>query len=1030
MTNYQLSLTETSCFTPILGRIREETSKILKIPSEKFFTDHSVEGHSSRVLQHLQGLTHGLKVPLCEDEQYILIASAYLHDISLAWQNEMDFLTLRKQHPKLSGDLIRRIAKGEQIKGIQCDFGLPHSSSPHAAHTEYIARVVEGHGGTTPDGYFDEVILNHSKIRVRFLADLLAFADELDLDRARVDPTKLAQSKMPEADIFHWWKHWFVIGVMVEQCGHVKISYAFPEDMKTNSDFPDLVQKYVRLRLQNEYARVETTLGQEGVSLHLLPITKAFSDVAAPGKERPSSSIIEFFRNAVISMLPNTQLMLEPDEVSRNIELASQYFMQGMLPDIVGHQLYVRRRDSEECFEEFIEHASKQLFLLAGRPGTGKTMFIRRMVYKYPSFSLFYRYTREANQEDDLLKYIVGQYASIIANKLQAKKLRELDIRKLEEIAKTKGKNVIIHIESNLSLNDLSKSNGLLYQLVMNINERNIKICLGCIADVGETLSVPDEVARMIYQPPSRMGVVAPSCVLEDYSEEEFADACLRYFGERKVELTEADLKDEARDRLKNPLWLDIYSMARAGHAHSGKIETSIRYVEVCESFLKNRSIKAANIINLAEGECLVQLCLNKIATKMMSMFSVPLDRNTVARIIEEVFPKDKANSESILEAMRMAGLIKEGFDGKRQEENVRFAFEEIREYLVARQSALEKLFWTSDANEVKIRTTFSEALHLGEKNFASPYGTGVLEFLILLLEHAVRKQKPVVLDIQHINKQIVNQLLEDLINSNIEIGERVCARVLGRLEEYPPELSRFLNKLSNSQHATVRRDLTYSLSALSHDSQEKTFNAREILSNLLDDKSESVACCAAVALIKSFEKELIPLNWVERFKSICEAPLRRELVTTMTREFSRRTFPNAKEFLPEVLKNLCIKNISDPHIAAAVCDCIVKTWRLFPEEALDIVYSIINSFRNKRHEDIVMRQAIPTLISMEPWFPTEIYRFLEDKAKMNRNEILKREIARNYRMLSAESREKLLGILEEDESPIVRALVFTARNI
>ena len=66
----------------------------------------------------------------------------------------------------------------------------------------------------------------------------------------------------------------------------------------------------------------------------------------------------------------------------------------------------------------------------------------------------------------------------------------------------------------------------------------------------------------MIYRPASRMGIVAPSSVLEDYSEEEFSHACIRYFDERKIKASEADFVGEARDRLKNPLWLDIYSMA------------------------------------------------------------------------------------------------------------------------------------------------------------------------------------------------------------------------------------------------------------------------------------------------------------------------------------------------------------------------------------------------------------------------------------------------------------------------------------
>jgi hypothetical protein len=1027
MTKGQLSLPDNSCFTPILERIREETSKILKIPLERYFTDHSIEGHSSRILQHLYGLTHGLRNPLCEEEEYILIASAYLHDVSLAWKTDMNFLTLRKNHPKLSSNLIRRIAKGEQISGIQCDFGLPQRTSQYAMHTEYIARVVEGHGGTKPDGDFEDVVLNNSKVRVRFLADLLAFADELDVHRARVDLTRLAQSKMPEADIFHWWKHWFVIGVKVENLGTVQISYAFPEDMRTNHEFPDLVQRYVKLRLEREYEKVEPTLAQEGVILHIAPATKDFTDIAAPGEERPSPSIVNLFRNAVSDMLPSTQRVTEPDELIRNIELATQYLMVGMLPAVVGHGLYVRRRESEECFEEFVENAPEQVFLLAGRPGTGKSMFIMRMINKYPTFSLVYSYAGDTWPIGDLPQHVVEQYASIIANKLQAKKHRELDIRRLEEIAKSKGKCVILYIESNLSLNNLCEPNGLLHRLAQTISERNIKVCMSCVADVGEIFNVPDKFARMIYQPPSRMGVMAPSSVLGDYSEEEFANACLRYFGERKVNLSEADLKDEARDRLKHPLWLDIYSMARAEYPRT-KIETSIRYVEVCESFLNNRSRKVANILTLIDGETLIQLCLNKMAMKLISTLNFPLDRSTVEELILSVFASKSPSPGSIQEAMRMAGLIKESFDNRRPEGRIRFAFEEIREYLVARESALENLFWTHELSAETIRNQFSEILCEGEKKFNSIYETGVLEFLILLLEHAVRKELPLVLDLPNIDIQIVDQLLGDLISSGLERGEQVCARVLGKLDQSPVRLLFFLEKLSKSQHQSVRRDLTYSLSALSRETQESGINARGILSNLLGDRSESVACCAVAALIKSFEKELVPPDWVKRFIVICDSP-RRELVTTMTREFGRRTFLNTKEFLPAILKSLCLRENSDPQIAAVACDCLSKTWTQFAEDALAIVCGVIKRFSNTRNEDIVMRQAVPALISMEPWFQKEVSHFFVEMVKLKRYESLKSEIARNHRKFSSENRQQLLGILEKDDSPYVRALVFTAIN-
>lgn len=1027
ISKHQLALPEGSCFKSILDRVREETSKILKIPIERFFTDHSIEGHSTRILQHLYGLTHGLKTPLCEDEEYILIAAAYLHDISLAWENGMDFKELRKNHPRLSAELIRRIANGEQINGIQCEFGLPHRSSQYAIHTEFIARVVDGHGGTTADSKYADTVLSTSKVRIRFLADLLAFADELDLHRARVDLTRLAQFKMPEADIFHWWKHWFIIGVRVEQLGIVQISYAFPEEMRTNNDFPDLVQTYVKLRLQSEYAKVESTLAPEGVNLHQPQPYRSFTSLALPGEERPSPGIVDLFRNAVASMLPTTRMMLEPNEVSGSIELATQYFMNGMLPAVMSEKLYVRRRESEEAFEEFVEHASERLFILAGRPGTGKTMFIRRMISKYPSFSLLNRYPGGSCKKEDLPQYIVEQYASIIAGKLQAKKYRELDIQKLEEIAKSKGKWVIIFIETNLSLNDLTQPQGLLFDLSTSISGRNIKICLSCVADAGETLHVPQDVAQMIYRPASRMGIVAPSSVLEDYSEEEFAHACIRYFDERKIKASEADFVDEARDRLKNPLWLDIYSMARADFKRTG-IETSIRYVEVCESFLMNRSAKAASILNQPEGKSLIQDCLNKMAEAIISVPGVILSRSSVMKSISAVFNVPDDKSEGILEGMKMAGLIKESHYANDPQGYIRFAFDEIREYIVARQSAIETLHWTSGATASDIRRKFSEVLRQAEKQVVSPYGTGVLEFLILLLEHSARDHKPVVLNLPLIDTVVIGEILKDLVESKMELGQRICARVLGRLEECPKDLPRLIDRLSTSQHETVRRDLTYSLSALSRDTQGVAPGARKILSQLVDDPSESVACCAVAALIKSFEKETVTLEWIDRFRIISQSP-RRALVTTMMREFGRRTFPNIMDFFPDILKYLCLRKESDYRIAAAACDCLSRKWSLFTEEAFFVVRGVIENFRNSRHDDIVMRQAIPTLITMETCFQKEIYRFLEEIAKSKRNENVKCEIVRNHRKLSSDNRENILRILEKDESPIVRALVYTARN-
>src|SRR4030042_3041247 len=164
-----------------------------------WFTNHNVD-HSREIIFILgQLLTplEGSKSPLTKHELFVLLASAYLHDIGmqfLKWDDipiekltEKEYEEVRKRHAELSSEIIlKRVAKSTD----RDDFHLPDGIDE-----EYIAPVAfvcKGHSSE----YFTEVIKRFGEspyspkgrhLRGELLTALLLIADELDLQCKRVD---------------------------------------------------------------------------------------------------------------------------------------------------------------------------------------------------------------------------------------------------------------------------------------------------------------------------------------------------------------------------------------------------------------------------------------------------------------------------------------------------------------------------------------------------------------------------------------------------------------------------------------------------------------------------------------------------------------------------------------------------------------------------------------------------------------------------------------------------------------------------
>ena len=212
---------------------------------------------------------------LNEHELFILLASAYLHDIGM--QNlkidniSIDKLTsegyelVRKRHAEESYDIIlKRLNKTIE----RDDFHLPIIEDDYLP---IIARVSKGHA----TGFFEESIehfqenpakpLNRT-VRAELLTALLMIADELDLQSKRAEFSETAKFNLSDYSAVHWYKHHYVASVKVDK-GTVCLTLEFPKDA---NEYKELIRELIETKLKTQIDKVNPILKEStGGLLHL-----------------------------------------------------------------------------------------------------------------------------------------------------------------------------------------------------------------------------------------------------------------------------------------------------------------------------------------------------------------------------------------------------------------------------------------------------------------------------------------------------------------------------------------------------------------------------------------------------------------------------------------------------------------------------------------------------------------------------------------------------------------------------------------
>jgi len=185
----------------------------------KHYTLHGMD-HYSAVISVLNKLVDGIDPgsELTIHEIFYLLASVYLHDMGMLILHPDDgegaeVISAQRKRPYTKEDLIRdehHLRSGKYV--------IEHAEKLNLDHVEArcIKSICEGHRAVKLDTTdYDDKIIDNVYIRVRLLAALLRFSDELDVSykRAPKELRDVLKEDMSDYSLLQWLKHYYTSGV-------------------------------------------------------------------------------------------------------------------------------------------------------------------------------------------------------------------------------------------------------------------------------------------------------------------------------------------------------------------------------------------------------------------------------------------------------------------------------------------------------------------------------------------------------------------------------------------------------------------------------------------------------------------------------------------------------------------------------------------------------------------------------------------------------------------------------------------------
>lgn len=208
-------------------------------PICRHYTTHDIR-HSLKLLSYIYDLKKYCNPPLNPDELYILLASVYLHDISMQFPHYLinrdiaeitydDCEKIRKEHRKIIG------------KVIDCDlfnYFRENTRFRHFPYHSFMAKICINHneGNIGTDFWERSKVLGGENVRIRLLIALLQCADALDISPDRINED-LSAKQLPFKSQKYWWKNYYTREVLIDdRCMRITLHYVIPDNFVEHMD--------------------------------------------------------------------------------------------------------------------------------------------------------------------------------------------------------------------------------------------------------------------------------------------------------------------------------------------------------------------------------------------------------------------------------------------------------------------------------------------------------------------------------------------------------------------------------------------------------------------------------------------------------------------------------------------------------------------------------------------------------------------------------------------------------------------------
>lgn len=250
-----------------LGDIISDAKEIWDEPLLQHYTKHDLD-HSKRIIGIIGKILDDNPSLLNEHERFILLASAYLHDIGMQSPTHAG-LDLKSEYTLAEKELIREKHNESSYKMIR------ESISPESPlslglerckrYTECIAILSRHHRKRNIEEVKDTSLAGDD-IKLPLLVSLLRLGDELDQDCRRVNMTILKIRDIPVESKFYWWSHHYVSSVRITN-GKIELFFTFPGDYRGNTII-EIFRKKVFESVERQLAEVYDILDGNGLRLY------------------------------------------------------------------------------------------------------------------------------------------------------------------------------------------------------------------------------------------------------------------------------------------------------------------------------------------------------------------------------------------------------------------------------------------------------------------------------------------------------------------------------------------------------------------------------------------------------------------------------------------------------------------------------------------------------------------------------------------------------------------------------------------